>query len=69
VQNVVVEPITAEAPAVDGIAELHFRSIADLRDRFYDSDEGRQIVADDVSAFLDRGAGWRVLARETWRHS
>jgi len=69
VQNVVVEPITADAPAVDGIAELHFRSITDLRDRFYDSDEGHQIVADDVSAFLDRGAGWRVLARETWLHS
>lgn len=69
VQNVVVEPITPDAPAVDGIAELHFRSIADLRDRFYDSDEGRQIVAEDVRAFLDRGAGWRVLARETWLRS
>ena len=69
VQNVVVEPITPDAPAIDGIAELHFRSIADLRDRFYDSDEGRQIVAEDVRAFLDRGAGWRVLARETWLRS
>jgi uncharacterized protein (TIGR02118 family) len=66
VQNVVVEPITPDTPAVDGIAELHFRSIGDLRDRFYDSDEGRRIVADDVRAFLDRSAGWRVLARETW---
>ena len=69
VQNVVVEPITADAPTVDGIAELHFRSVADLRDRFYDSDEGRRIVADDVRRFLDRGAGWRVLARETWLRS
>jgi hypothetical protein len=69
VQNVVVERFTSDAPVVDGIAELHFRAIADLRDRFYDSDEGRQIVAHDVSEFLDRGAGWRVLARETWLRS
>jgi hypothetical protein len=69
VQNVVVEPVTPQAPAVDGIAELHFRNITDLRDHFYDSHEGRRIVADDVRLFLDRGAGWRVLARETWLRS
>lgn len=69
VQNVVIEPVTADAPEVDGIAELHFRTIEDLRDRFYDSEEGKAIVADDVRQFLDRGAGSRVLARETWLRS
>ena len=69
VQNVVVGPITPGAPDVDGIAELHFRSVHDLRNRMYDSDDGHRIVADDVSTFLDRGAGWRVLARETWLRS
>jgi hypothetical protein len=69
VQNVVVAPLTRGAPEVDGIAELHFRTIDDLRDRFYDSDEGRQVVAADVEQFLERGAGWRVLARETWVRS
>jgi uncharacterized protein (TIGR02118 family) len=69
VQNVVVEPITPDAPEIDGIAELRFRSVADLRERFYDSDDGRRIVADDVAKFLDRGAGWRLLARETWIRS
>jgi uncharacterized protein (TIGR02118 family) len=69
VQNVVVEPITPDAPEVDGIAELRFRSVADLRERFYDSEEGKRIVADDVVTFLDRGAGWRLLARETWIRS
>lgn len=69
VQNVVVDPITPDAPEVDGIAELRFRSVADLRGRFYDSDDGRRIVADDVARFLDRGAGWRMLARETWIRS
>jgi uncharacterized protein (TIGR02118 family) len=65
-QNVVVEPVTADAPEVDGIAEMHFRSAADLRDRFYDSDEGRAVIAADVERFLDRGRGWRILAEEHW---
>lgn len=69
VQNVVVEPITPDAPEADGIAQLHFRSVADLRDRFYDSEAGQRVVADDVRQFLERGAGWRVLARETWLRS
>jgi uncharacterized protein (TIGR02118 family) len=66
VQNVVVEPVTADAPEVDGVAEMHFRSAADLRERFYDSDEGRAIIAADVELFLDRGRGWRILAEEHW---
>src|SRR5680860_995569 len=41
VQNVVVEPLTADAPDVDGIAELGFASLDDFRDRMYDSPEGR----------------------------
>ncbi len=65
-QNVVLEPLTAEAPEVDGVAEMRFRSVADLRERFYDSDEGRRVVAADVARFLDRGAGWRILSRDTW---
>ena len=69
VQNVVVEPVTKDAPVIDGIAELRFRSVSDLRERFYDSEAGRQVVADDVSRFLDRGAGWRALVRDTWVRS
>lgn len=69
VQNVVVAPLTPGAPDVDGIAELHFRTVEDLRDRFYDSEAGQAVVARDVQSFLDRGAGWRVLARETWLRS
>jgi uncharacterized protein (TIGR02118 family) len=69
VQNVVLEVLTPESPDVDGIAQLTFRTVTDLRDRFYDSDAGKQVVADDVAKFLDRGAGWRILARETWLRS
>src|SRR5262249_4071582 len=35
IQNVVVDAVTPDAPALDGIAELRFRSISDLRTRFY----------------------------------
>jgi|GEM_PF-1246654 len=69
VQNVVVEPVTAQTPEVDAIAELHFVTLDDLENHFYDSDAGREIVAADVEKFIDRGAGWRIVAQETWLKS
>jgi uncharacterized protein (TIGR02118 family) len=65
VQNVVVEALTPDAPEIDGIAELGFASLADLRERMYDSPEGQQIIREDVLRFIDlgRGAGWRMVAR------
>jgi len=66
VQNVVVERLTPDTPDVDGIAELHFRTVDDLRNRFYDSDVGQRIIGEDVERFLDRSKGWRMVAEETW---
>jgi len=63
VQNIVVEPLTRDAPDIDGIAELGFASLDDFRDRMYDSPEGREIITADVRTFLDVEAGWRMLAR------
>lgn len=65
VQHVVVEALTRGAPEVDGVAELGFASLADYRDRMYDSPEGQQVIAADVRRFLDVEAGWRMLARQT----
>jgi uncharacterized protein (TIGR02118 family) len=65
-QNVVESGLTPDAPEVDGVAEMRFRSVTDLRERFYDSDEGKRVVADDVVRFLDVGAGWRILSQDTW---
>ncbi len=64
VQNVVVEPLTDRTPELDGVAELHFRTYADLQHRMYDSDEGKEIIRADVRRFLDAPAGWRMLAVE-----
>lgn len=66
VQNVVRAPLTPDAPDIDAVAELHFRSIGDLRGRFYDSDAGRKVIGDDVRQFLDPPRGWRMVAQETW---
>ena len=64
VQNVVVEPLTPDAPELDGVAELHFRTYDDLVHRMYDSDEGKALIRADVRNFLDVPAGWRMLATE-----
>lgn len=40
------------AGGIDGIAELRFPSVVALRERFYDSEEGRTIIAADVGKFV-----------------
>ncbi len=62
-RNVVSRPLTADAPDWDGMAILHFRSSFDLRERFYDSDEGRAAIAADVAKF---SGGGRALHSSEW---
>ncbi len=69
VQNVVVDALTPDAPEVDGIAQLYFRTAHDLHERFYDSPAGKQLVGEDVAQFIDRPRGWRLTAQETWIRS
>ena len=69
VQNPVIAPLTADAPEVDGIAQLYFRTAFDLHERFYDSPEGQRVVGEDVARFIDRPKGWRMTAQETWLRS
>jgi uncharacterized protein (TIGR02118 family) len=63
VQNIVVENVTPDAPEVDGIAELGFRTLHDVHERMYDSPAGAEIIRRDVRRFLDVPAGWRMLAQ------
>ena len=53
-QFVVRETLTPRTPAVDGIAQLGFRTRADFETRFFDSDEGRAEIMADVARFMDR---------------
>ena len=64
VQNVVIAPLTDDAPDIDGIAELSFASVDDMKTRLYDSDEGKAAIAADVAKFIDLAAGSRVLVAE-----
>lgn len=63
VTNVVDAPLGEHAPsgeALDGIAELHFASEADLRDRMYDSPEGRREIEADIVRFIGGMEAWLV---------
>jgi uncharacterized protein (TIGR02118 family) len=68
VQNIVVENLTPDAPEVDGIAELGFRTLRDVHERMYDSPAGAEIIRRDVRRFLDVPAGWRMLAQRQAVH-
>jgi uncharacterized protein (TIGR02118 family) len=63
-QNVVRRTFTPGGGNVDGIAELRFRTRADFEERFYDSDEGKAVIWDDVPKFLGPSLGVAALMRE-----
>jgi uncharacterized protein (TIGR02118 family) len=51
-QNVVRRAYTPGGRDIDGIAELHFATRDDLEHRFFDSDEGREVIMADVARFM-----------------
>jgi len=53
--------------ALDSIGELSFDSLADYRERLYDSPEGQRIVAADVAGFM--GGAHAYAAREVVQRS
>jgi uncharacterized protein (TIGR02118 family) len=53
-RNVVIEGAPG-SDHWDGFAVLHFRTAQDLRERFYDSEEGRAAIAADVAEFTSGG--------------
>jgi uncharacterized protein (TIGR02118 family) len=63
-QNVVRRAYTPGGANVDGIAELQFRTREDFEERFYDSDEGRDAIREDVRRFIARPSGQAALMRE-----
>ena len=53
VQNHLVETLAVGAPHWDGFGEIHYRSVDDALTRSYDSEEGQQLIWEDVPRFLD----------------
>lgn len=63
-QNVVRRAYTPGGGAIDGIAELHFRTRGDFVDRFFDSDRGRAVILEDVKRFMGRPLPETSIMRE-----
>jgi uncharacterized protein (TIGR02118 family) len=53
VQNVVREPLTPDAPEIDGVAEMHFPTLEDFQERFFTPPESKDFVLEDASRFLE----------------
>ena len=49
---------------VFGVAELHFRSEDDFRERMFDSPGGRKEIFEDIPKFMSLEASTSILARE-----
>lgn len=60
VTNVVTQRLSGGAPALDGIAELHFSSTGALRDGMFADAEAERLIRDDVARFIERTAAYRV---------
>jgi uncharacterized protein (TIGR02118 family) len=54
----VVEQSPPEWPELDSVAALGFDSLADYRERLYDSEAGRTIIARDVGRFMGTAAAY-----------
>jgi len=54
----IVEGTRGPAPALDSIGELWFDTLADYRERLYDSPEGERIITRDVAGFLGAAAAY-----------
>jgi uncharacterized protein (TIGR02118 family) len=63
-QNIVRRSFTPGGNAIDGIAELHFRTQDDFVYRFFDSDDGRAAILADVGKFMARPRPETALMRE-----
>ena len=63
-QNIVRRAYAPGGEAIDGVAELHFRTHGDLEARFFDSDEGRAVILGDVRRFMSRPRSETALMRE-----
>ena len=63
-QNVVRRALTPGGAAIDGVAELHFRTRDDFEHKFFDSDAGRAVILEDVKRFMMPPSLETALMRE-----
>ena len=63
-QNVVRRALTPGGDAIDGVAELHFETRDDFENKFFDNDEGRDVILADVQRFMQPPSKETALMRE-----
>src|SRR5438128_6516803 len=54
----IVEGVRGDTPPLDSIGVLWFDSLADFRDRLYDSPDGARVIAADVARFMGGAAAY-----------
>jgi uncharacterized protein (TIGR02118 family) len=58
--NVVDQQLSPDEEPWDGIAELHFASVADLQRGMFDSKDGERVIREDMTRFIGRAGAYRV---------
>lgn len=56
VQHWVDESLTPGGPAIDGFSELYFPSLEAMRDRYFDSERGKNEILHDIGHFIASGS-------------
>src|SRR5262245_21446640 len=54
----VVEGTRGSVPPLDSVGELWFESLADYRERLYDSPDGKRAITEDVARFIGDAAAY-----------
>jgi uncharacterized protein (TIGR02118 family) len=63
-QNAVRRAYTPGGTAIDGIAELQFRTRTSFENEFFDDDDGRAVIMTDVKRFMSKPGRETALMRE-----
>jgi hypothetical protein len=55
-QHWVEKTLTPGAPAIGGFSDLHFPSLEAMRDRYFDSQRGKEEILHDIGHFIEAGS-------------
>jgi hypothetical protein len=64
VQNHLLERLTDNTLGVDGIGQIHYRTVDDVLNRTFDSPEGYRLITEDMQRFLGEPSDAVLLTRE-----
>ena len=64
IQNHVAESLTDSTPDVDGLGELHYKSVQAIVTETYDSEEGQQLIWEDTLRFMDHDRSTVLVTKE-----